>query len=110
MFAASDPTRPLPYSGLTSFDYGKEIGLFETEDFDIRDLCVYSDRLRNYINHSELAKKHKIKDVWCGLTVNTISQFISDIFSKKIKITRISQTIDQRGYPIYIVRYKEDIE
>ena len=29
LFATSDPSLPLSYSGLTSFDYGKEVGLFE---------------------------------------------------------------------------------
>ena len=105
LFATSDPSLPLSYSGLTSFDYGKEVGLFESDDFKITDSCVYSDRLRNYENHSVLKEKHKIKDLWYGITVNNISKFISDVFSKQIKITRISETIDQRGYSIYIVRY-----
>ena len=105
LFATSDPSLPLSYSGLTSFDYGKEVGLFESDDFKITDSCVYSDRLRNYENHSALKEKHKIKDLWYGITVDNISKFISDVFSKQIKITRISETIDQRGYSIYIVRY-----
>ena len=105
LFATSDPSLPLSYSGLTSFDYGKEVGLFESDDFKITDSCVYSDRLRNYENHSVLKEKHKIKDLWYGITVDNISKFISDVFSKQIKITRISKTIDQRGYSIYIVRY-----
>ena len=105
LFATSDPSLPLSYSGLTSFDYGKEVGLFESDDFKITDSCVYSDRLRNYESHSVLKEKHKIKDLWYGITVNNISKFISDVFSKQIKITRISETIDQRGYSIYIVRY-----
>lgn len=105
LFATSDPSLPLSYSGLTSFDYGKEVGLFESDDFKITDSCVYSDRLRSYENHSALKEKHKIKDLWYGITVNNISKFISDVFSKQIKITRISETTDQRGYSIYIVRY-----
>ena len=105
LFATSDPSLPLSYSGLTSFDYGKEVGLFESDDFKITDSCVYSDRLRNYENYWTLKETHKIKDVWYGITVDNISKFISDVFSKQIKITRISETIDQRGYSIYIVRY-----
>ena len=34
LFATSDPSLPLSYSGLTSFDYGKEVGLFESDDFN----------------------------------------------------------------------------
>lgn len=104
--ATSNPSHPLSYSGLTSFDFGKEIGLFEN-DFKVTDNCVYSDRLRNYEKHSELASTYKIKDTWYGLTVNTITQFVSDLFSKQIKITRISETINQQGYPIYIIRYTD---
>ena len=106
MCASSNPEKPLSYSGLTSFDFGKEVGLFEN-DFKVTDNCVYSDRLRNYDNHSELTSKYKIKDTWYGLTVNTITQFVSDLFSKQIKITRISETINQQGYPIYIIRYTD---
>ena len=44
LFATSDPSLPLSYSGLTSFDYGKEVGLFESDDFkniEIKDDDAY---------------------------------------------------------------------
>lgn len=105
LFATSDPSLSLSYSGLTSFDYGKEVGLFESDDFKITDACVYSDRLRNYENYTTLKDKYKIKDTWNGITVDKISLFLSELFSKQIKITRMSETIDARGYSIYIIRY-----
>lgn len=105
LFATSNPSLPLSYSGLTSFDFGKEVGLFEADDFKITDSCVYSDRLRNYENYTTLKDKYKIKDTWNGITVDKISLFLSELFSKQIKITRMSETIDARGYSIYIIRY-----
>lgn len=95
----------IPYSGLTSFDFGKEIGLY-SNNFDVTDSCIYSDRLRNYQTYDELYKKYKMKDDWVGLKLQTVSEFISELISNKIEITRLSVTIDARGYPTYIVRYK----
>lgn len=105
LFATSDPSLPLSYSGLTSFDYGKEVGLY-SNNFDVTDSCIYSDHLRSYQTYDELYKKYKMKDDWVGLKLQTVSEFISELILNKIEITRLSVTIDARGYPTYIVRYK----
>lgn len=47
-----------------------------------------------------------MKDDWVGLKLQTVSEFISELILNKIEITRLSVTIDARGYPTYIVRYK----
>lgn len=104
--SSSNINENLPYSNLNSFDSFKEQTHFLTGDNENFDpnlhLVVYSDRLRSYKNYSELKAKYSIKDVLNGTKVSVIQDFVREILSNEnLKIVRIKETIDGRGYQVY---------
>lgn len=97
---ASDVNHLLPHSNLSSFDSFKTETLYEISG--TYDITLYSDRLRSYKNYSSISKKHGICDIYSGIKILNIQNFLKELLSiETLKIIKINVSIDGRGYPIY---------
>lgn len=91
-------THPYSYDGFVIYRGG--------ENSEAKD-TVYTDRLRSECSFEELSKKYDIRDMnWRDKSIETLEMFLSELFSKKMKIILFMQYCNiSTGYPVWRIDY-----